>query len=368
MRVIIAHNDAYQREHLRQVALSLGLTCEAVDCTPLNDLRVRFGQVHADVVLVGLGEQPAAAFSVIEQAVSYVKGPILAVGPSNDPQIIRHAIRSGAREYLDEANARAEFLDALNKLAQAGVVNFRRGTTISVIAPMPGTGVSTVACGLAFSLGEKYPRQVALAELGGGVPALALALDLQPQHGVDELTSNWDRLDATMLEQALVAHPAGVSVLAHVPETLHVRPLSVEALQQSLLLLKAMFEFVVVDLGHYADSSALQAMALSDKILVVVRLDVPCLRLARRFLQELATYGVNANKIQIIANRYGQRKQITWKQAEQTLGMSITDAVPDDAPTLNEATNQGQPLVKTARRAGITRTFDKLATTLNGRS
>jgi Flp pilus assembly CpaE family ATPase len=68
----------------------------------------------------------------------------------------------------------------------------------------------------------------------------------------------------------------------------------------------------------------------------------------------------------LVANRHGQKQQIQRKQAEEVLGLSIHDLIPDDPGTVNRSLNHGTPLVRVARRAAITRSFDVLAVQLNG--
>jgi pilus assembly protein CpaE len=234
-----------------------------------------------------------------------------------------------------------------------------------VYSCVPGCGVTTVAAGLAFALAEKRPGKVALAEVGAGVPELALYLDLAPRHTIADLAGSWDRLDRTMLAQALAEHAGGVHVLAHQAETLTAAPLPVQPMQQTLLLLRATFEYAVLDLGHALEPSVVQALKLVETVFFVIHLDVPALRLARRVLHQLAVeHGVSPERVQVVANRAGQRGLISKKQAEETLGRPIVEEIPDDPGTVNEAINNGAPLIRAARRAGITRSFDRLATRL----
>ena len=101
--------------------------------------------------------------------------------------------------------------------------------------------------------------------------------------------------------------------------------------------------------------------------LVVVRLDVPALRQARRFMRMLIEHGLPRERIKLIANRYGQSGQIGWKKAEEALGAKFAEYVPEDSAAVNYALNQGQPLARARRRSGIVRRLGKLATALNGR-
>jgi pilus assembly protein CpaE len=204
--------------------------------------------------------------------------------------------------------------------------------------------------------------------LGPTVPELALNLDLKPRHSVSDLALNWDRMDPAMLRHGLVVHPTGLNILAYKAETLQAAVLEAPALRQLLLLMRAMIAYSVLDLGHSCDPARLTALTLSDKVVIVLRLDVPSLRLTRQFVRQLTEQGVPRDRMRLLANRHGQRQQITRKKAEEVLGVPIPEWVPDDPATLNHALNHGLPLLSTARGAEITQCFASLAMNLNGKA
>jgi pilus assembly protein CpaE len=365
MRSIIASELPAAASPLRPLLLGLGVECGAADCVTWADLPLRYSQAPPNLVLVVLGPRPAKAAALV-QHVAATGTPVLAVGPTADSQQILQVLRAGAAGYLDETHPREELIATLEKLRRNGAVVYRRGQTIGVLAAAPGSGVTTVATSVAFALGGAYPGRVVLAEAAPGVPHLALNLNLQPQHTIADLAGRWDHMDATMVRRALVEHPAGVQVLAYKPETLQAPPLPPAAMRQTVLLLGALFDYSVLDLGHGVDEAAVEALALSGVALLVVRLDVPSLRLTRQLLRHLAAQNVPLDKVRVIANRYGQRRQVAWKKAAEVLGLPIREWVPDDPATINQACNLGQPLICLARRAAITRTFDTLVRRLGG--
>jgi pilus assembly protein CpaE len=366
MRVVVATDNAGQREQLRLLALAMGLECRAPDSVSLADLAVRLSQ-PADLVLVEAGAEPGPAQEAIRYAAAHTTAPVLAVGPAAGSEEIVQWLRSGAREYVDQARFREDLPAVLQRLRPATGEARQPGRTVAVIAAKPGSGVTTVATTLAFALAQTYPRQVALAELGPGVPELALDLDLEPRHTIADLVRDWDRLDATAIRQALVEHPGGVQILAYPPEVLEPVAVPAPALQQTTLLLRHLFDFSVLDLGYSLNEATLAALRLADCVVVVVCLDVPSLRLGRQLLRRLRDHGIPERKVRTVANRYGERNQIAWKRAEEALGAKIDVWVPDDSGTLNRALNHGKPLTETARRAGITRRIDQLAREVNGR-
>jgi len=365
MRAVVATETAALGTQLRQVALGSGLECGAADCVSLANLSTRLALPNADLILVVV-EPAGLGLTAIENAASRTRSPILAVGPAFDPRLVSQALQRGAKAYLDLSRIREDLGKTLAKLHEAGSVVHPLGKTLAVVGASPGAGVTTVAASLAFALAEQHPNRVVLAELGPGVPELALSLDLKPRHSVSDLALHWDRMDPSMVRQSMVQHAAGLGILAHKPETLQAHVLERPAMYQTVVLLRAMFAYSVLDLGHSLDGSRLEAMNLADVLVVVLRLDVPALRLARQFIRQLMEQGVPREKLRLLANRHGQKQQIQRKTAEDVLGLPISDWIPDDPATLNQALNHGTPLLTTARRAAITRSFDVLAAQLNG--
>lgn len=368
MRVVAALDRLEQSEQIRQVLLGLGLECGANDCVPYSELAVRLAQGGADLVLVHIGTGSEEALQSIRQAITLASGPVLAVGPMTDAQQVAQAQRSGARQYLDERHLRPELEGALENLRLAGAVRHGQGRVVGVASATPGSGVTTIATNLAFSWGSKYPDRVALLELGRTASELALCLDLRPRHTIDDVAQNWERMDAALLRQSMMAHPAGVQVLPHAPTALSTAPINPQAVRKALILMRTMYAGAVLDLGHMLDIEHFEAMRLCDTVVVVVRLDIPSLRQTRHLLQVLAEQGIPVERVRVVANRYGQRGQLAWKKAEEALGTPFAAYIPDDSGKMNQALNQGLPVVQVSRLSGIARSFKKLADSLNGKS
>ena len=236
MRVVVAQEQPEQTEKTRQVLLGLGLECKAEDCVSFAELPVRLSHGHLDLVLVHIGADAGAALDSMREAVTLTSVPILAMGAMTDAQQVAQAQRSGVRQYLDESRLQAELEEALENLRLAGAVKHVQGRVIGVASATPGSGVTTVATNLAFCWAIKYPERVALLELGRETAELALCLDLNPRHTVEEVTQNWERMDAARLRQCLAAHPAGVRVLTHAANALNPAPIDPRAVRKTLLL------------------------------------------------------------------------------------------------------------------------------------
>ena len=195
-----------------------------------------------------------------------------------------------------------------------------------MVGTKPGVGATTVACNLALRIASIIQGKVTLAELGLQVPELALNLDVDPPHALNELAIRGGKLDTTLLRQLLVEHAGKLNLLVHQPSTTRVTVLPPRTMKTILVLLRTIFEFTVLDLGNLANPADRTALDLASKVVVVMGLDVPTLRLTRRFVHELDDAGVTRNRMVMVANRYGQRADAV--EEAQALGHEFTNGSP----------------------------------------
>jgi pilus assembly protein CpaE len=367
MRAVLTSDKPGALTPYRQTVAGMGMECSANDCVSFDDLRPRLGQQPpADLVLVFAAEDQVAALAAVQHA-TLVGVAVVAV--TGDDQEYRNQLRrAGALDCIRPDNLRGELEGAVEKLDQQGVVRARRGEAVAVLAVQPGSGVTTVATGLAFALAARQPGRVLLAEVGNGVPEVAMDLDLDVKHSVGEVARNWQRSDPYMLRQAAVAHEQGVHVLGYPAGTLTADAIAPDAMTQLVVLARSLFDRVVLDLGHSVSPAGVAAVKLSASAFVVLRPEVPSVRLTRDFLRALRDAGAPVERMHAVLNRTGHRKQMSKEEVEKVIGIGVVGMVPDEPATVIDAQNEGQPLIAFSRRARITKSFDRLAEVLGMRT
>lgn len=365
MQVVIANENSEDRTRNRLDVSGLGMTCLAPDCVNFADLKFRLSQTPpVELVVVFVSPNNLAAGLDAIRAVRGFSIPVVAAGSSSDPQLIIQTTRLGA-EFADAAKFVSDLEDVLERFRAAGTVALRRGHCVVVTAAGSGAGVTTVATNLAFAWGAKYANKVALAELSAGTPELALNLDLALAHTIADLCRDVDRLDAAMLDRAMSPAVAGVRVLASKQETLEAPVLSPATMRKVVVLLRTLFDRVTLDVGSGAAPAALEAMRLSEAVVVVSRIEVPSLRLTRKYINQLLDAGIPQNKLKLAMNRYGQSGQLDWKKAEAALPFPPDVWIPDDPGNVNSALNKGQAVAQYAGRSGVAKNITKLAQALD---
>lgn len=366
MRVVVSSDSSETRDLYRQVALNHGLECRSEDCVPFDGIAFRLGQGQVDLVLIGLvnGNGAGAALEAVRVA-ARTHPLVLAAGPTHDAPFILEALRHGATEFLDQAQPREELARALGKLKAAGRIQLRSGRLLAVTGVLAGSGVTTVASGLAFALAAVH-KPTALVELDPIAPELALDLNLPLKNTVTQILQEWQRVDLRILQQAGIEHAGGAFVLANEPGQ-QIPALEPDAYRMPVSLLRRAYDWSVLDLGHAPTApGTLDALRLAETVVLVVRLDVPSVRLSRGLIKRLDELGIPPERICAVANRYGQAGQLPWRKAEEALGVKFRVWIPDNPRIVNDALNNGQAVAQWAPRSKLARRFAELATAVSG--
>jgi pilus assembly protein CpaE len=270
-------------------------------------------------------------------------------------------------EFMEEDEVRTALEPVIHRLmGQAGAAR-PRGTVISVYAPLPGSGGTTVAGNLAGAFAASHPKETALVELARDFGDLALLLNITPTHTASDACQRWQALDRLSLSNSFEEHASGASVLVNGVEDFGNQYLTKDAVRRLAVLSRFLYAYSVFALESRLGEEELEVMRLSDRVVFVIRPDVVAVRRASWALDVCERNGVSRERVQLVVNRWGQSGQLSMQQIESTLGMKALEQIPDDPSRMNQATNQGVLLQQYARRASICRKFDSLATKLNGR-
>jgi pilus assembly protein CpaE len=327
---------------------------------------------QADLLIFELGDDSKKDFKLIRSLLDMnTIGEVFLVSQNSDPALLLQAMRTGVNEFFSQPIKREEVLEALARLKERRTKSkdpepVRLGQLIEVVGSKGGVGTTTIATNLAASLAEKENVQsVALVDmklLFGDVP---LFLQIKPSYHWGEITKDISRLDPTFLMNVLSRDSCGVYVLPS-PVTLNDhKPVSPEIIENLLGLMQKMFDFVVIDGGQSLDATSLRILKMSNTVLLVSTLSLPCLTNMKKLLKSFYLLGYPPReRIRVIINRYLTKSEISLKDAEAGIDKKIFWTIPNDYRTTMSAINQGKPLCQWASKAAITKSMRGLAEAL----
>lgn len=367
LRLALVDPNDTTRESLKQHLLGIDLVWLEAECSRYEFFPDVVAQSTPDIGVVNLDADQDKAIKLLERMRDdEPECAILAVSSGEDGQLILKAMRAGSKEFLTLPTTLDEIMVALKRLGEqkfGALASAGRSTrTIAVAGASGGVGCTSIAVNLGCVLASKPENTVALVDLDLAIGDADVFLDTIPDYSLIDVTKDISRLDIQMLKRSLTKHTSGLYLLPRPSQLQDSAGITGESLQRIFGLLKATFTHVVLDVSKAYTSTDLAALEFANDVLMIVQLDLPCLRNVVR-LQ--ASFDENENirdKLRVVVNRVGlESGQIKLKRAKETIGRDIYFQIPNDYRTMIEVRNNGVPLLEQAPKAPITLAMQELA-------
>jgi pilus assembly protein CpaE len=240
------------------------------------------------------------------------------------------------------------------------------GKLLAVMNAKGGSGATLVACNLAQQLSQH--ASVLLIDLDLQFGSVAHYLDVRPTHSHVDVLQQVGEMDNVALRGFCTHYSPNLHVLGGkdselcLPQDVHA-----EQLESLLYLARSTYDWVVVDLPRQIDHLTGTALETADKVMVVVQQSVSHLKDADRLLRILRDeMGIQANRLQVLVNRYSKSSAVSLKDIEEALHCSELLHLPNDFNVVSESQNAGVPLSIHAPRAAITLALKQVSEDLQG--
>ena len=294
--------------------------------------------------------------------------PMVVVSQSDDPAVMRLAMKAGARDFLPHSDGSdvVDSVDAVCEELTAAVA--RDGEMIAVVNAKGGSGATFVACNLAHLAVSATGESAALVGLDMQFPTLPAYFDMKLRHSLIQAVESVDELDAVALDAIMATHKSGLKLLAARPEDFRFAFDSMADSATRLLdLLRSQYAHVVVDVPRRLDELNAQVLSRSTRIALVVQQSLPHVQDATRLQQLLRDQlGISSDRIVAVVNRYEKNGDIELADIEKALPGSEVTTVPNQFKAVSESINLGVPMYEHARQSPVTRALIQLQSKLIG--
>jgi pilus assembly protein CpaE len=305
-----------------------------------------------DVMLPKLdGYQVAAKIRAEEGTLSHV--PIIMLTAEREVEQKVRGLRAGADDYLIKPFHPAELLARIKSLlarfAPKDVLLARPplGRLLAFYGAKGGVGTTTIAINAAIALHRELGRKVCLVDgnLQFGDHRVFLDLGLDRKSIVDIVTS--PSMDQDLVRQILVKHDSGVDLLLAPPSPETAELVTPEHLPIILEHLRAMYDYVLIDIDKRMDDVNLGIIEAADTVFVVMTADLSCLKNVRLVLETISHLGYESKKVQLVLNRSNAFTGINVRNAEGALKRTIDHQILNEYRGAISALNSGAPFMFT---------------------
>lgn len=372
LRLAIVDPRDDTREKIKTMLLGMDIVWLEAECSRYEFFPDVVSQSNPDVGVICIDSDADKAIGLLEKLrIDAPDCAMLAVSASSDGQQILRTIRAGAREFLTLPVSLEELMAALGRISQmkfgGSDAKNRASRIIAVAGASGGVGCTSVAVNLGCMLAANPANTVALVDLDLAVGDADVFLDTIPDYSLVDVTQNVARLDFQLLKRSLTKHSSGLYLLPRPVQLQDVRLINPDSLRRVFGLLKATFSHIVLDLSKGYTETDQAAIEVANDVLLVVQLDLPCLRNLVRLQMSFEEIDGLREKLKIVVNRVGlESGQIKLKKARETIGREIFCQIPNDYRTMVEVRNNGVPLLEHAPKAAITLAMQQMAAQLCG--
>lgn len=362
MRVCVISEEESLGSRICGALAAAGQECPAGQSVRFDQAERFLARDRPELIVAATGRHADAAIAAVSRLRDMTTGHLLAVGPVSDPRLVLGILRGGAVDYVDETAVETELASALMRLTNGKGARAVPGRVCAIVGASGGSGSSLIAANLSVALAKLGERSLAI-DLKSRCGDLAALMDLKPSHTMQDVCRVASRIDRTLLEQTLSKHASGASLLAS-PRRFDA-DFSGEALTRVMDLGRSMFSRVVVDVDPNLTDATLEALRSADATLVVLRLEFNALRNAKAMLDHMERHGFDPQKLHLVGNRVGQRKEIAAAKVEEALGRKFFATLPDDPKAALSSTNNGVPVVIEWPSSRLAKGLTAMATALN---
>lgn len=294
---------------------------------------------------------------------------VLVIGHVNDVLLYRQFIQRGVSEYLMAPVAAVDLIAAVSDLFTAPGAK-PVGRTIAVYGARGGSGSSTVAHNLAWTVAREHGTATVIADLDIAFGTASLNFNQDPPQGIAEAVFAPERLDGNLLDRLLSKCADNLALLS-APATLdRTVDLTEPAFDALIDLLRLAVPCIVLDVPHHWSAWSRRVLIGADEILIVASPDLASLRNVKNLLALLQQQRPNDARARVLLNGVGvpKRPEIAAAEFAKALDVPLQAVIPFEPALFGTAANNGQMIAEVQAAAKPAEIFSELAAAVTGRA
>jgi pilus assembly protein CpaE len=294
---------------------------------------------------------------------------VVVTGQMNDIVLYRELMARGVSDYLVAPFTVLDFIRTISHLyTSAGADPV--GKIVAFVGAKGGTGASTIAHNVAWSIPRELDIQTALVDLDLGFGTAGLDFNQDPPQGIADAVFAPDRVDSNLVDRllsrcgdklGLLAAPATLDRVYDFPET---------AFDAIIEILRASTPCVVLDIPHGWAAWMRRLILGADEIVLVATPDLANLRNAKSLLDTFRAARPNDSKPKLVLNFMGvpKRPEIAVSDFAKAVDLQPLGLINFDPKLFGTAANNGQMIAEIEPSSKINETISDVARAVTGRT
>lgn len=305
---------------------------------------------------------------------------VIIMSVQGETDYLRRAMLAGAREFLIKPVGADDLYKSIRHVYRLGTTRPRptaqaaspttttsghagkeRGQIFAVFSPKGGVGTSVIAANLAIALRQLTNKRVALVDGNLSLGDLNVILNLVSNNTIVDLAQRINEIDSDLINDVMATHGTQVKVLLAPPNPQDGEVVTAEHFQKILEALRADFDYIVVDTQSSFQDRALAALDVADRIVLLMTLEMTCIKDIKLFLDVASLLEYPQDKIMLVLNKADSRLGIRVADVEHNIKHKVAVQIGNAPLEMTLSINQGVPMVVANRDHRVTKDIFLLA-------
>ena len=386
IKVLIVDDIPETREHLSRL-LGLERDLEVAGTVGSGEEAIRVAmELRPDVIVMDInmpGMDGVAAAEIISQRLP--TSPIIMMSVHGEAEQLKRAISAGAREFLVKPFSGDEFSTSIRRVYERELgrrTQFQASFpaqppasapleegdhhVIAIFSPKGGAGRTTIATNLAVALHRETGARVCLMDANFQFGDVGVLLNLNPKNSSIADAVEAGEPDGDIIDSVTIDHSTGIRVLLAPPAPEGADLVTPPYVRKIVEHLRAVNDYVVIDLPSGLSDHSLAVMDVADTIVVLAALEITTIKNVRLFLEVADQLEYSRSKVRLVINRADTAQGIRIADVEASVRRPIDGTLVSDGRLSVLAVNRGVPFVVSHPDSVLSRDVTKLARTLAG--
>jgi pilus assembly protein CpaE len=294
---------------------------------------------------------------------------IIILSSRSRPEDIVTGMNAGANEYIiKRPGADVELIGKIRVLlAQPQVPTPEiaapaRGRIFSFCSAKGGTGTTSVCVNTAYALARLDPdAEILVVDMIFPMGTVGLSLGFESAQTVVALTRQ-PTLDRNTVARYVSSRTRwGFRLLLGANDPREAADLDVNKVVPLFELLKAEYDYVLVDFGRALSRISLPIIEMSEGIIVIVSPDISTVKGTKTILRYFQSRGLSLDRLVVINNRTVGRVWTTTDDIERELNVKLKATVPYTVEYMTMAINAAVPFMERFPENAACSTFNDIA-------
>jgi pilus assembly protein CpaE len=293
---------------------------------------------------------------------------VVVLGHVNDVLLYRDLIRSGISEYVVLPATAQQIVGAITDLfASDNAAPI--GRTIGFVSAKGGSGGSTVAHNVAWSIATALRQDSLILDMDLAFGTAGLNFNQDPPHGLADALSANQKVDQTMLDRLMSKAATHINLLTAPVMLDRTYDFDEREFEQIIELCQATMPMVVLDIPHAWNAWIRHTLATVDEVVIVAEPDLANLRNAKNLSDTIRALRPTENAPCLVLNKLAmpRRPEIAADEFANSVECQLLGQIPFDAALFGTAANNGQMIAEVSANNKINEVFRAVSMHVTGR-